>query len=125
VRNPNPYELTDRGVDTTTDENQTREAAGWISRLPISLVLVSVGIFAIAAHELTISNFTWGEYSQFVTVVWCGFALSAIGSGIGFLSNRRFGLMLGAVFGPIILWVILATALFLYLEISGEKLFGD
>ena len=125
VRNPNPYELTDRGVDTTTDESQTREATGWISRLPISLVLVSVGIVAIAAHELTISKFPWGEYSQFVTFVWCGFSLSAIGSGIGFLSNRRFGLILGAFFGPIILWVMLAAALYLYLEIRGEKLFGD
>lgn len=125
MRNPNPYESTDRGVVNTTDISQTRKATGWLSRWPIALVLVSVGIVGIAAHELAIPKFPWGKNDEFFTFVWCGFSLAAIGSGLGFLSNRRFGLVLGAVFGPIILWGIFAVALFLYLELSGETFFGD
>jgi hypothetical protein len=62
---------------------------------------------------------------KYVTLVWCGIALATIGSGIGFLLNRRYGLLIGAILGPIILWAVLAIALYVYLEMSGETLFGD
>lgn len=125
MSNPNPYGAENCGDANAVGKCQPSAMTDWLSRLPISLVLITVGTLAIVAHELTISHPPWNVERKYVTLVWCGIALATIGSGIGFLLNRRYGLMVGAILGPIILWAVLAIALYVYLEMSGERLFGD